>query len=365
MRILHIADVHLDRPFVGMAIEDARARRRELRSTFERCLNLAAEHHVELVTLGGDLWEDEHVTPDTLRWVSARLGALRIPVVAVAGNHDPLSPGGPYDRASFPQQVTVLPSDQGLVEYRSGDISVWGSSWRRGVPLNAAFLTDFTVPSDGRCHVLLLHGTCGMYFDGSPHCPFTAADVRHAGFDLCLAGHIHGGSVQNSLVVYPGSPEPLNWKETGRHAVALVTVETGTPDVELVDVATRRYVELDIDCDGADSSAEVQALVHAALGEGRDMAGVCLRLRLGGRVLPGCDTGREALRTEILDRGAAMVEVNDDTLVDFNLDEIAAGTGVSSYFVKGMRQLQAERPADPVVDRALRLGLRALHGEEL
>jgi hypothetical protein len=41
MRILHIADVHLDRPLVGTEVEAARLRRAWLRSGVGRCLEIA------------------------------------------------------------------------------------------------------------------------------------------------------------------------------------------------------------------------------------------------------------------------------------------------------------------------------------
>jgi len=55
MRILHIADVHLDRPFVELARPDARARRAEVRETFRRALTIAQERDADLITIGGDL----------------------------------------------------------------------------------------------------------------------------------------------------------------------------------------------------------------------------------------------------------------------------------------------------------------------
>jgi hypothetical protein len=61
MRILHIADVHLDRPFVDLGAADARARRAEVRDTFRRALKIGEERNVDLITIGGDLWEDENV----------------------------------------------------------------------------------------------------------------------------------------------------------------------------------------------------------------------------------------------------------------------------------------------------------------
>src|SRR4051812_33974185 len=150
MRIMHIADVHLDRPFVGMEVEAARARRAGLRTTFDRCLELARSHDVDLVTIGGDLWEDEHVTPDTIRWVADRLGGVGRPVVIVAGNHDPLYPGGPFDRAPFGANVTMLGAAEELDRVDLGTTTVWGSSWRRGIALTARELEGFHAPADGR-----------------------------------------------------------------------------------------------------------------------------------------------------------------------------------------------------------------------
>lgn len=365
MRILHLADLHLDRPFVGLPIEAARERRRELRAALDRCLDLARERDAAAITIGGDLWEDEHVTPDTLRWTADRLGGTGLPVVIVAGNHDPLSPGGPYDRAGFREGVSVLPSDQGLVECNLGDVSIWGVSWHSGRPLTADFLADFQVPDDGRKHVLLVHGTCGAYFEGTTHCPFDSTDVRSAGFDLCLAGHLHGAGVRDDLVVYPGSPEPLAWSETGRHAVAIVDLGGPTPAVELVDSATRRYAEVSVDCSAADSSAEIERRVRVAIaqqGDGRDL---CLRVRLAGRVDPGCSVDVEALQHGVPETGLAMAEFVDQTAVAFDLEAIAKGTGVSAVFVQRMQERLAEQPEDATTEEALHLGLRALHGEQL
>lgn len=348
-----------------MAVDDARARRRELRATFERCLGLAADRQVDLITIGGDLWEHEHVSPDTLRWVRDRLAATGVPVVLVAGNHDPLSPGGPFDRADFAEPVRVLPAGAGLVEQRIGAVSVWGSSWNSGSPLTAAALEGFRVPDDGRRHLLLLHGTCGVFFEGAPHCPFTSDQVRGAGFDLCLAGHLHAAAVRDDLVVYPGSPEPLGWAETGRHAVALVGLDGDVPTVELVDVATRRYSAIEVNCEEADSSAEVERRFLDMLGREEAEEGLCLRVRLTGRVVQGCVPDIESMRAAALARGLTMIEIQDDTAVAFDLDQLAAGAGVSAVFVRRMRERLTERPDDPTLGLALQLGLRALQGEEL
>ena len=424
IRLLHLADLHLDRPFVGLPLDEARARRRELREALERCLALAVERCVDAVTIGGDLWEDEHVTPDTLHWVAHRLGELRLPVVLVAGNHDPLRPGGPYRRVSWPENVHLLPPDTGLQPHDLGELCVWGMSWG-AAPLGARALEDFAAPLDGRAHVLLLHGTAGpAAFQPGAHCPFTARAVRAAGFLLCLAGHIHAGGVRDEVVVYPGSPEPLAWDETGRHAVAIVELPpAGPPRVELVDVNRRRYSEVVVDCHGAASSADLEGALHGALARalgraaaapdgaqtgprpesaqagprpegaqvspppdgarttlppGAESSGatLCLRAALRGRIAPDCRVDLEHLRATGIREGAgelAMIDLRDETQPAFDLDALAAQPTALGAFVCELRErIESCDSHDPSeawerarLELALDLGLRAMYGDEL
>jgi DNA repair protein SbcD/Mre11 len=347
-----------------MEVEAARARRAGLRSAFDRCLEIARSRDVDLVTIGGDLWEDEHVTPDTIRWVADRLERVGRPVVIVAGNHDPLHPGGPFDRAPFGANVTVLAAADGLDRVDVGAMTMWGNSWRRGIVLTARALEGFGVPKDGRRHVLLLHGTCGAPFDDASYCPFTAADVRGAGFDLCLAGHLHDGGVRGGVVVYPGSPEPLTWSENGRHTAAVIDFPpAGEPSVELVDVNAGRYAVLPVDVTGAGSSADVERSALDAIRELGDLAGLHLRIEVEGRVEPGCEPSHPRVCEALRAAGPAAVELYDRTRPAFDLDALSSGSGARAIFVTRMRERVAA--GDDVAERALELGLRALEGEAL
>jgi DNA repair exonuclease SbcCD nuclease subunit len=369
MRVLHLADAHLDRPFVGLPLGDARERRTELRAAMERALGLASEIQADVITIGGDLWEDEHITPDTCKWVAEHLAMTDLPVCVVAGNHDPLRPGGPYRRTEWPENVHIFPAEaNGLSEFRLGALSIWGTSWGPA-PLRAEWLDAFKVPDDGRAHVLLLHGTSGAAaFQEGAHCPFTAQAVRASGFQLCLAGHLHAAGVREDTVVYPGSLEPLTWDETGSHGVAIVQISLERPpDVELRELNRRRYAERSVNCDGAQSSADVQsaldeaiALALVELGEG-----LCLRISLEGRIAVDCEIDLPALSR----RGSAlaMLEIRDQTKPAFDLDALAEGHTALATFVEDMRaRLAAAQPGEhETLTTALELGLRAMHGDWL
>ena len=363
MRILHFADVHLDRPFVRADRRAGERDRRRLREAFKRCLDLARKHEADAVTIGGDLWEDEHVSADTRRFVADQLAHLDVPVLMICGNHDPLLPGGNYDRTDWPDNV-VLFREPEPTEHRLGDeCSVWGLSWTHLDP-NADFLSTRVVPDDGRTHLLLLHGTSNRNPDWAEgaHCPFDPARVEAAGFALCLAGHIHAACYDHP-VVYPGSPEPLGWGEQGRHCTALITLGDGAPAVELIDVNDHSYEQVEVDCGGAEHGEEVVERARAALAE-REGEDRHVRAVLRGALSEDCRLDPEHVR-ESLESRFAELQVVDETHRAYDLDALEEQPSATGHFVRLMRErLEAETGEGErrLLELALRAGLDALHG---
>lgn len=366
MQILHLADVHLDRPFVRADRQRGNRDRARLRETFSRCLDIAADRSVDAVTIGGDLWEDEHVNADTRRFVAAELERVGCPVLVICGNHDRLRPGGHYERTVWPQNVTVF-SEASPVEHRlTDDVSVWGVSWTHDDP-SAEFLRDRVPPADGRVQLLLLHGTATaltQLAEGPTYCPFDPTRLPDAGFALCLAGHIHSASHAHN-VVYPGSPEPLGWGELGRHCVALVAVSDREVAVELIDVNSHRYEEVIVDCDGSEHGAECEERLSAAT---RDLEAENehLRCRLRGEVHRECRVDVEQLIGAHQEKFAEF-EVIDETQPAYDLSVLAGQPTATGHYVRALRErIEAEPDADErrILELALDSGLRALDGRE-
>jgi exonuclease SbcD len=400
VKVLHFSDVHLDRPFVGLPRDAARQRRNDLRAAFERCLAAARDHRVDLVTIGGDLWEDENVTADTRNFVAHELERAALPVLLICGNHDPYLAGGHYERTAWPENVHLFRSEQPSA-YEHEDVCMWGISWRGGGSLDVSFLEDFRVPEDGRFHVLLLHGTArtvpayllAQADDAADDAslglstptngrgaaqrsadaarrygPFDPARVERAGFALCLAGHLHN-AYQTGRVVYPGSPEPLGWGEVGRHCFAIVELssrevtEGGVAVPQLHDVNRRRYEDRRVVCDGSVSSAAVAERVEAALND-TDPGAVFLRVDLVGQVAPGCQIDLENLAGRHRERYAALV-LRDRTKSEYDLEALARQRTATGQFVRTLRGriAQAGEPAErETLELALLAGLHALNG---
>src|SRR5258708_5235784 len=100
IRFLHAADLHL-----GLRITrfDESACNRIGEARFHAIENLrktAIEHRVHFVLIAGDLFDD-HTVSHTLSERAFTLfegKAMPCPVYVIPGNHDPLTPGGVWDR---------------------------------------------------------------------------------------------------------------------------------------------------------------------------------------------------------------------------------------------------------------------------
>jgi DNA repair exonuclease SbcCD nuclease subunit len=366
MRILHFADVHLDRPFVGLSPDRSSRRRRELFEAFRRCLALALERQVDLVTIGGDLWEDEHVLPDTRASVAHELRRLGVPVLIVCGNHDRLRPGGSYRRTSWPDNVTIAGLRRPR-EYRYADASVWAVSWGAQEDLSQRMIESVELTSGDRTNLLLIHGTAqGSAFSSDAYFPFAPEVVERSGFALCLAGHVHGAMVLGR-VVYPGSPEPLGWgEENARHCAAVIECRGSTADVELVDINQTRYETRALDCSGCGSSAEVDERLRRALTD-EDAASLFVRLRLAGEVSADCQLDVEHVAAAHGGRyGALVVEDTTEPLLD--MAARAERPGLDGLFVRKLLDRLAAAASDAErrrIQLALEAGVRAIEGRKV
>jgi len=77
-KILHFADLHLDASFAGQGfpVEYGRERRLDLRAALTRIFAHARELKVDVVTVGGDLFVQEYLLPETADFIQQQL-ALR------------------------------------------------------------------------------------------------------------------------------------------------------------------------------------------------------------------------------------------------------------------------------------------------
>src|SRR5258708_32878714 len=158
LRLLHVADLHLDRAFAGQTYSGCNGaqRRAILRAPLESAVVLRLERGAGALTIGGALFENEHVTRDTAAFIVRQLVRLSCPVVIASGNHDFASAVSPYRTVAWPSHVTLaLEPVATRVELEDGVI------WAAGYPgpqMDPDVLDSFAIPPhDPRAQLLLIH----------------------------------------------------------------------------------------------------------------------------------------------------------------------------------------------------------------
>jgi DNA repair exonuclease SbcCD nuclease subunit len=355
MKILHVADTHLDRVF-GAADDrrDAGRRRAGLRDALLRALAAGRAEGVGAVVLAGDVYEHASVTADTIAFLAGELERAEVPVLVTPGNHDPYVAGSAWQLAAWPANVHVFAADR-VEAFELGDgVVVWGAAFCAATA-PAGIPNGFSAPSDGRTHLLAIHAalTGERWADEGRHRSVTRAQLRATNVARVLLGHFHDG-YDDGMLCYPGSPEPLGWGERhGDHGASILTVAAAGVTARHVPIATRRYVERSMSVAGAAGSSDIEALVSA---EAAREQGACLRLILEGEVAPGCTIDRDAL-SERFGADLEQLVVVDRTRPAYDLQAIARERSVRGRFVA--RMLERD---DALAGEAVLAGLRALDG---
>ena len=253
VKIVHAADFHLDSAFGALSAEQARQRRRESRELLTRLSNYVNQNGVDLVLLAGDLFDSDTTYRETLEALSEALGAMRARVFIAPGNHDPLTPDGPYARTRWSDNVHIFTEDRmQTITFPDLNCAVHGAAFTAPECPTDSVLPGFRVPQDGLIHIGLLHGD--VTTSDSRYRPIRAADIAGSGLDYLALGHVHACSgVQlagKTAYAYPGCPEGRGFDELGDKGFLAGEVDKGSVKLRFVPFAKRRYEIVTVDVTG-------------------------------------------------------------------------------------------------------------------
>lgn len=325
MRFLHLADVHLDTPFIGRS-ETLRERLREAsRDAFRRAVDLALDEEVHAVLVAGDLFDGERLSFATERFLLeelARLSEAGVRTVYATGNHDPGEPGRRAHSLPWPDAVTVAAGpDPMRVEIRDregrtvGRVTAAGHETPRETrDLVSSFpAAEGSVPEVGMVHAQVVGARAGDAHE--PYAPTEVGALRRSGFGYWALGHVH---VRQRVTGdppswYPGNLQGRNPRETGAKGGLLVELGTdGPPRVEFRPLAPIRWEHLVVD--GIAEVRTVETLARAVEARWREE-------RADDPGLPGTEW---ALRIELRGPSPLHRELGHDENVETLERELAA-----------------------------------------
>jgi len=370
---VHTADLHLDAPFQGIGAASERVGRALAEATYEafrRVVDVALAREVDFVVIAGDAYNarDKSLRAQLrFREQLTRLAGAGIRTFIVHGNHDPAS--GWSAGLALPDGVHVFATDRvDRVEVvRDGEVvaAVYGRSFGRAAEtanLALGYRRDATDP----LAIGVLHANVGSNNEYDPYAPATLEDLRSSGMDYWALGHIHKQEVlaRDPWVVYAGSPQGLNPKETGPHGCYVVEVtQGGAISVEHVETAPVTWAQVTLDASEVADLDGVRALVAGVCEQLREAEGrmVVARVALIGRSEAHDDLARGGVLAALLeevraDQGAAdpcvwVDRLDDRTSALIDLDAVRGGVDFAAEAVRVADELAGDLPQ---VEAALR-----------
>jgi len=385
-RLLHIADLHLDRPFALMGChgELARRRRQGLREALRRAGEIAQVRGCGAVTVGGDLFEHERAGADTAQFLVETFASWEpMRVLLAPGNHDPLVPGSIYLRTRWPDNVHVFRGPRLEPLELTEGLTVWGLGHQEPAWTGNPLEGGLAAPGGGRrhragdgVHLALFHGaeTGSRPAGKGVHGPFAAAEIRERGYAVALCGHYHGRRIDpESGLVYPGSPEPLAFDESGPRGPVLVEIGN-RGEVKCTGIDTNRWHAGIVECrlDGVSSLTATVDRVSAEVltaTAGLPLERTTLRVDLVGAVPPSLGVDLFDCESAVREAtGVAALRIRDLTAPATDLEALTEEGTTRGAFVRiAVAALAAAGSAEEkaVVGDALRYGLEAFAGSEV
>ncbi len=298
IRFVHVADLHLETPFEGVAgpaPEVAAALREASFQAWDNVVDLALAREAAFVVIAGDIYDgSERGVRAQLRFLNGlkRLSDAGVDTFIAHGNHDPLD--GWSAIREFPERVHVF----GHEAVETFELEVGGEkAFVHGVSYRTRDTRDNLAagfrrsPTPG-LNVAVLHTNATGEAGHAPYCPCTLEDLVACDVDYWALGHIHKQEVlraQSPCIAYSGdtqgrSPKP---SETGAKGVLLVEARGSAIDsvtFEPVDVV--RFVTCAVDVRELSDVAALQAAVVEeveALREEHAGRGLLVRVLVQGR----------------------------------------------------------------------------------
>ena len=370
VRLLHIADVHLDTPFAGRS----EAMRQRLRSAaleaLERCVSTAVEEEVDALLIAGDLFDGAHLSFDTERFLLARFGRLAqegVQVVYATGNHDP-GEGTRAAHLDWPETVTVIPGGSPVVvavTNRAGNTvgHVTGAGHatsRETADLSAGLrpVSDTDLPQAALLHTgVSSAGAGGLHH---AYAPSSLANLRGAGFHYWALGHVHLRQELSSdpPVHYCGSLQGRGPGETGAKGGLLVDLEDPAhPVVEFRELAPVRWEKLGVTgLEQARTLDDVVGAVASAWTSAREAD-------------PGADDTEWVLVAELEGPSPMWQQLRDPAELDTVADEVGQKLGIVGAEIRAARVHPRIRVEDHVERRdvlgtTLQLAREVIAGRE-
>ena len=374
VKILHIADVHLDSPFSLYDLEKAKARKEDLRKTFSAVVDYSINEKVDILIISGDLFDMEFVTDSTIKYLVNEIKrAKNVRFIITPGNHDFYCAGGIYDKAELPENAFVFTKGE-IERYSFDDIEtdVYGFGFTSESHERDMLAYRFNLNKD-HLNIFACHADLGV--KNSKYCPITTDDIAKSRFDYVALGHIHKGTgvakEGKTLYAYPGCLEGRSFDECGTKGGIVLEFEKGRdtvmdtiwePKVNYQRFNVRRYEKVDCDITNVQTRNEAIKKIQQIVSDKGFDKNTLLRVTFSGVVSVNLDVEGFDIKSEEV--GVYYLETKDNTIPMLNNEDLLMDITLKGVFYRELKaKLESKDEKErELATKALKYGMEALSG---
>jgi DNA repair exonuclease SbcCD nuclease subunit len=353
---IHTADWQLGKPFAGVDDDHNRVLIQQERiNVLNRITQATQEKGAQFILVAGDLFDSPTPTKSTVCAACSAIGAMKVPVYAIPGNHDHGGPGSLWEQEFFRQECRQLaPNFHVLLEAKPMVLeqvvifpcpllrrheSTDPTAWLRSPSLDLACFGD-------KARVVIAHGSVQGFAaqaseeeetEGVLPNQIDLARLPEGAFDYIALGDWHGCKEVAPKAWYSGTPELDRFPKGSEHdpgKVLSVTARRGElPVVQRLTSALFGWHELEFEFADDSALAQLEERITALVGNraGQDL----LRLRLSGALGIEATTRLES-RFEAWKARLLRLKLSNETVVSPSQAEVEA---------------LRDRPFDPLISR--------------
>lgn len=252
IRIVHTADLHLDREIFAGEAKLSQKRRAEQRALFTDIMMYVRDKRVDLLFFCGDLLDAPTPEKETeellLREFSNTPGCE---IFICPGSHDPYRPGSFWAEGRFPGNVHIFKEDRvTFFEVPRLNARVYGYAFK-GRRMTQRILAD---PPETDPAFFNLFCGCANLHGEKLLCPVSGEEIARSAFDYLAFGGEHEPSALFSAggrnYAVCGSPESVGFDDCGSKSMRIAAMDRSDGKLlfqsKCVSVARKRFIRYEL-----------------------------------------------------------------------------------------------------------------------
>lgn len=359
MKFVHIADIHMDSPFVNLSDRETLGdlKRLEQRKKLKEVIEYIKENEIDMLFIAGDLYEQQYIKQTTIEYINNLFKEIPETQIYIApGNHDPYLKNSYYSKYKWNENVKIFNSKIEKIE--QDEIDIYGYGFEDFYCTECG-IENLKIENSEKENILIMHGTLdGANIEEKQYNSISTKMLDEKGFDYVALGHIHKTNFnKESKIIYPGSLVSLGFDELGQHGMVVGEIKNKKLNIEFVPIKSSEFVEKRIDVTEIISKEELIEKINLIEIQPNEYVKIILEGKRNFEI--------NTYELYKLIQEPQIIKIKNKTKINYKLDEIENETTLKGLFAKEIKQkLEDENLTNEqkeILEKAIEIGFEALN----